>query len=86
MNSENYKFNQNSKCEFFPCHKQTPVEQFNCLFCYCPLYALKEHCGGNYQYTAKGIKDCSACELPHGPNGYGHVMSKMADLMALAKK
>ena len=33
--SEYYKFFQNKKCEYFPCHKGIPEEDFNCLFCYC---------------------------------------------------
>lgn len=39
---EKYKFYQNKECEYFPCHKGTDSENFNCLFCYCPLYALKD--------------------------------------------
>lgn len=42
--SEHYKFFQNKECEYFPCHKVKEAEDFNCLFCYCPLY-LKEECG-----------------------------------------
>ena len=51
-------------CEFFPCHKGAEPENFNCLFCYCPLYALGEKCGGNFRITEKGIKDCTNCRLP----------------------
>lgn len=83
---EHYKFFQNSKCEYFPCHKTKDKENFNCLFCYCPLYALKENCGGNFCYTEKGIKDCSQCMLPHGPKGYEHIMSHMGQVMELGKK
>ena len=36
----NYDFNQNKACEYFPCHKTDKPEEFSCLFCYCPLYAL----------------------------------------------
>ena len=42
-----YSFFCNAECEFFPCHKTNDLENFNCLFCYCPLYALGENCGGN---------------------------------------
>ena len=38
--SENFKFFQHKECEYFPCHKTSNKENFNCLFCYCPLYAL----------------------------------------------
>lgn len=76
FDSEHYKFNQNRKCEFFPCHKVENEDEFNCLFCYCPLYMLKDKCGGNFRYT-KGVKDCSQCTITHSKNGFEHVMSKM---------
>ena len=45
MNEErHYAFFQNRACEFFPCHKGADAENFNCLFCYCPLYALGGNC------------------------------------------
>lgn len=83
---ENYKFFQNTKCEYFPCHKCSDPESFNCLFCYCPLYALGENCGGNYTYTAQGIKDCSNCLRPHRKGSYDSIMEKMGAVMELAKK
>ena len=43
----NYDFFQNPQCEYFPCHKCADSENFSCLFCYCPLYALGDKCGGN---------------------------------------
>ena len=56
------------------------------MFCYCPLYALGENCGGNYRYTEKGIKDCSACLVPHNPGGYDRVLSKFQLVAELAKQ
>ncbi|MDY3796251.1 MAG: cysteine-rich small domain-containing protein, partial [Agathobacter sp.] len=29
---DSYKFFQNNKCKYFPCHKG--LTDFNCLFCY----------------------------------------------------
>jgi len=58
-------FFQNTACEYFPCHNNVPVDQFNCMFCYCPLYALGDECGGEIRYADKGIKDCSACTKNH---------------------
>jgi Zn-finger protein len=83
---ENYKFFQNTKCEYFPCHKCSDQENFNCLFCYCPLYALGENCGGNFSYTEQGIKDCSGCLRPHRKDAFDSIMQKMGDVMELAKK
>ena len=81
-----HRFFQNRTCEYFPCHKVTDDSDFNCLFCYCPLYALGDNCGGNCRYTEAGIKDCSACLLPHSPGGYDYINSKFPELAELAKK
>ena len=83
---EHYKFNQNLKCEFFPCHKGIKEENFNCLFCYCPLYALGDRCGGNFTYLENGIKDCSNCLIPHRRENYDKIMAKMNAVMELAKQ
>ncbi len=82
----NYSFFQNRECEYFPCHKCADDKAFSCLFCYCPLYALGENCGGNFTYTETGIKDCSACLFPHRRENYEKVMEKMGAVMELAKK
>ena len=78
--AENYSFFSNKKCEYFPCHKvsgKIAEKDFNCLFCYCPLY-LKEKCPGNpvYFVTATGerIKDCSECIFPHRAENYNKVL------------
>ncbi|MBS5335409.1 MAG: metal-binding protein [Clostridiales bacterium] len=84
--SEHYKFFQNSKCEYFPCHEVKNSDNFNCLFCYCPLYALGEKCGGNFKYLENGIKDCSNCLVPHNPKGYDYIVSKYSEILELAKK
>ncbi|PJI09607.1 MULTISPECIES: cysteine-rich small domain-containing protein [Clostridium] len=76
--SENYKFFQHKNCEYFPCHKVKNEENFNCLFCYCPLYFL-ENCGGNNK-DFHGIKDCSNCLIPHSPKGYDHIVNKIKEV------
>ncbi len=81
-----YSFCQHKACEFFPCHKVDREEDFNCLFCYCPLYALGSQCGGNFTYLDNGVKDCSECLVPHGRGSYRHVMSKYHLLKELAEK
>ncbi|ABW19740.1 cysteine-rich small domain-containing protein [Alkaliphilus oremlandii] len=86
ITTENYKFNQNTACEFFPCHKVSDSTKFNCLFCYCPLYMLKDQCGGGFTYTDGGIKNCTNCTLPHGEGGYDHVMSKMKEVIAIGSE
>lgn len=81
-----YKFFQNRECEFFPCHKNGESENFNCMFCFCPLYALGEDCGGNFRYTASGIKDCSDCLFPHRAENHGLVCEKLGEVIARTKK
>ena len=83
---EHYKYFQNKECEYFPCHEGVDCENFSCLFCYCPLYALGEHCGGNFTYTENGIKDCSACLIPHRKENYTRITEKTAEIIALAQK
>ena len=58
-----YSFFQHTACEFFPCHETAHPEDFNCLFCYCPLYALGDRCGGNFRYIGDGIKADSYTHL-----------------------
>ena len=83
---EHYKFCQNRTCEFFPCHKGMKEENFNCLFCYCPLYTLGDRCGGNFTYTQQGIKDCSGCLRPHKRENYDGMMKDLGKLMEMVKK
>ena len=82
----NYDFFQNKACEYFPCHETADKDSFSCLFCYCPLYALGDKCGGNFTYLENGIKDCSNCLKPHRRENYAKIMEKMPELLELAKK
>ena len=69
-----YRFFENKDCKYFPCHKG--LADFNCLFCYCPMYRL-EHCPGDPRYFEKNgrrIKDCSGCTFPHDPEHYDTIM------------
>ena len=81
-----YRFFQNRACAYFPCHQVKDDSDFNCLFCYCPLYALGDKCGGNCTYTEGGIKDCSGCLIPHSPKGYDYINGKFEELAQLAKE
>ena len=83
---KHYAFFCNKECEYFPCHKTEHLEQFNCLFCYCPLYALGDKCGGNFRFTKEGIKDCSDCKLPHRPDNYGYVTGKYQEIMEIVRQ
>ena len=70
---KHYAFFSNKECEYFPCHAGADPENFNCLFCYCPLYALGDKCGTN-------------CQLPHKAQNYGYVTGKYNELAELMKK
>ena len=39
-----HRYFRNVDCAYFPCHEVKNPEEFNCLFCYCPLYFI-EDCG-----------------------------------------
>ncbi len=70
-------FVQNRACEYFPCHETNDPEHFNCLFCFCPLYRFPD-CGGDPVYLKNGVKDCSACIVPH--YYYDRIIAKMKEL------
>lgn len=75
-NSQNssYQFFENKNCEYFPCHEG--LENFNCMFCYCPLYNRAD-CPGNPEYydvDGKKIKACINCNFPHQPDNYEKII------------
>lgn len=73
------RFFENKECEYFPCHKG--LEEFNCLFCYCPMYT-NEKCPGNPDYIEVGgreIKDCGGCTFPHRPENYDVIMRLLGE-------
>ena len=84
MDKESYRFVQNRACEYFPCHKGVPEEEFSCLFCFCPLYALGKHCGGQYRCLENGTKSCEDCTLPHRSSCYDWVIAQCEILPAAA--
>ena len=82
-----YPFVTHRDCPYFPCHEGVPDQDFNCLFCYCPLYALGPDCGGNYSYNEHGYKDCTACAMPHrGDAGTKLVKLHYPHLAELARR
>ena len=69
------RFFENRACEYFPCHEG--LENFNCLFCYCPMYWFDD-CLGSPEFikskSGKIIKACTNCNFPHHPEHYDSVM------------
>lgn len=90
----NFSCFTNTACPYYPCHKThsakdtetKQTEDFNCLFCYCPLYALP-HCPGSPEYILNNrgqeIKDCSHCLFPHKPENYEKVLSHFMDIQEI---
>jgi len=84
-----HKFFSNNKCKYFPCHKiisdsnSDDSDDFNCLFCYCPLYYLGGKCGGQFKYGKTGVKNCADCCLPHMPEYYDVIITKIKEIREL---
>lgn len=83
--SDHYRFFQNRECEYFPCHQGVPEAEFNCLFCYCPLYALGKKCGGNCAYLENGVKSCMDCAFPHVKDNYDEIIARYAEIADVVK-
>ena len=83
---KHYSFFSNRECEYFPCHKGIAPEEFNCLFCYCPLYALGDKCGGSFRISKSGVKDCSGCTVPHRKENYGKITERAEKLLDASEK
>ena len=69
--NKHYSFFQNTACEYFPCHETKHPERFNCLFCYCPLYALGRNCGGM---------------IPHEKDNFGRITGRFQELCVRLKE
>jgi Zn-finger protein len=78
-----HRFFQNVQCKYFPCHQGLDTAEFNCLFCFCPLYFLPD-CGGHF-ILRHGIKDCTTCTRPHRPGGYDEIIARLRDEAARAR-
>jgi Zn-finger protein len=72
---KHYAYFQNTACEYFPCHTGADPANFNCLFCYCPQYALGAGCCGHPAFLPGGVKDCSGCLTPHLAENNGKILA-----------
>ena len=82
-----YPFFTHRECPYFPCHDDIDPDEFNCLFCYCPLYALGSACKGRFRINEKGVKDCTGCSLPHrGDAGTKLVKKRFGELCELTRE
>ena len=70
------RFFRNTECKYFPCHKGVDEAEFNCLFCYCPLYSLGEDCGGDF-VIKNGVKSCAECSRPHPAGNYDEIRNRL---------
>lgn len=83
--STHYDYFCNRECEYFPCHPAGDENDFNCLFCFCPLYALGERCGGNFTYLSNGYKDCSECMFPHSRRNYQAILARYEEILEVSR-
>ncbi len=83
--SKNYSYFSHKECEYFPCHKGADENNFNCLFCYCLLYALGRECKGNFVYRENGVKDCTNCLFPHLRENYDKIISRYKEILEKIK-
>lgn len=84
--TKRYRFFQNRECEYFPCHTGVAEKDFNCLFCFCPLYALGRKCGGQCHYNEHGNKVCTDCTFPHQRENYPAVIARYAEIMEVVRQ
>ena len=80
MTKPSHAFFCNTACRYYPCHEG--IEEINCLFCFCPLYAMA-HCPGTPSFIESGgktLKDCSACTFPHRAENYEAVLACLSRL------
>ncbi len=75
-----YSYFCHKDCEYFPCHSGADPENFNCLFCYCPLYMLGRDCGGDFVYRKNGVKDCTGCMYPHRKENFEAIKSRFPEI------
>lgn len=81
-----YSFFSHRECEYFPCHPGADPDNFNCLFCYCPLYLLGDRCGGNFVYRENGVKDCTNCLYPHRRENYKKLTGRYKEILEALPK
>jgi len=88
--TNDFHFFQNTDCRYFPCHGKdrgtgsVPVEDFNCLFCYCPLYFID--CEGSYTMMDNKFKDCSKCTRNHDKDAWRYIIGRINEHMKINKK
>ncbi len=80
--AKKYNYFSHKDCEFYPCHEGADPDDFNCLFCYCPLYMLGDKCGGDFVYLKNGTKDCTHCLYPHRRENYDAVKARFGEIRA----
>ena len=76
-----FKYFENRACKYFPCHK-IDNQDFNCLFCFCPLYFAL--CPGTPLYKESNglmFKSCTDCDYPHRPENYKAIMDCLLSLL-----
>ncbi len=79
-------FFTNRDCQYYPCHETDDPDDFNCLFCYCPLYVLGRKCGGDFYYNEKNRKVCTGCLFPHKRENYGRLLERYDQILEVLQR
>ena len=77
MESFDHTYFSNKACRYYPCHQMPSGKDINCLFCFCPMYAMD--CLGSPVFLENGVKDCSNCIYPHIKENYDKIMGKLSE-------
>ncbi len=63
--TKNYAFTQHKKCEWFPCHKGIPEEDFNCLFVFVPSMLWEQSVAGiTAMITKRALRTAPIVSVP----------------------
>ncbi|MCR5507915.1 MAG: cysteine-rich small domain-containing protein [Lachnospiraceae bacterium] len=74
-----HRYFENRECKYYPCHKG--LDDINCLFCYCPLYFMRD-CPGKPVFTEKNgklKKVCTGCTYPHEAGNYETILKTIKE-------
>ena len=86
MIKNDHRYFENRECRYYPCHEG--ISHLNCLFCFCPLYGMRE-CPGDPKFTEKetGLKKvCTDCIFPHEAGNYERIIELLKKMGYFTKE
>lgn len=67
-----YKFFENLGCKYYPCHSGIKKGEFNCLYCFCPIFVVCK------RHSKSG---CEFCKVPHDKGSYKFMMLELNNMV-----